>query len=375
MWLRWLHTMLDSPSDFYRYYPALMLGAGVTTYIWDSQCLQKASHASIEFLQKRLSLMRPAHHDVELACKTFSGIGSSQSCNTEKPLPELPKAHYRTSGICQEATMDTTLARPQSMTLPKSKNGRVDTSEIPSISWQLGAGLLVAFGLTLILFMALHIALTGLERTFSLFSSLYLAGTIIFGGTSFRLAAKISLTIFLQRVPGGPVVIPLLREYIVSPGWVSPRNFLLGLAVIQAFPGPNFNFVVYLGSLATFGTSYPSYVGALIAFVAMYTPGLFILVGFMGLWRIISQKRWFISTLRGINAAAVGLVFTAVYKLWQMGCLSATVQGGSPLGSDPWLVLITATAYVGGAWFGMNAPFAILLGGVLGITRYAALDT
>ena len=58
---------------------------------------------------------------------------------------------------------------------------------------------------------------------------MYLAGTIIFGG--------------------GPVVIPLLREYIVSEGWVSPRDFLIGLALIQGFPGPNFNFAVYLGGL------------------------------------------------------------------------------------------------------------------------------
>jgi chromate transport protein ChrA len=50
---------------------------------------------------------------------------------------------------------------------------------------------------------------------------MYLAGTIIFGG--------------------GPVVIPLLREYAVEPGWVSSRDSLLGLAIIQAFPGPNFN--------------------------------------------------------------------------------------------------------------------------------------
>jgi chromate transport protein ChrA len=40
---------------------------------------------------------------------------------------------------------------------------------------------------------------------------------------------------------GGPVVIPLLREYVVDEGWVTPRDFLIGLAVIQAFPGPNFN--------------------------------------------------------------------------------------------------------------------------------------
>ena len=40
---------------------------------------------------------------------------------------------------------------------------------------------------------------------------------------------------------GGPVVIPLLREYVVEQGWVSSRGFLIGLAIIQAFPGPNFN--------------------------------------------------------------------------------------------------------------------------------------
>jgi chromate transport protein ChrA len=65
---------------------------------------------------------------------------------------------------------------------------------------------------------------------FDLFANLYLAGTVIFGG--------------------GPVVIPLLRAYVVGPGWVSPRDFLIGLAVIQASPGPNFNFSIYLGALA-----------------------------------------------------------------------------------------------------------------------------
>lgn len=44
---------------------------------------------------------------------------------------------------------------------------------------------------------------------------MYLADTIIFGG--------------------GPVVIPLLRDYVVQPGWVSTRDFLTGLAIILAF--------------------------------------------------------------------------------------------------------------------------------------------
>lgn len=84
-------------------------------------------------------------------------------------------------------------------------------------------------------------------------TNLYLAGTIIFGG--------------------GPVVIPLLRQYIVTEGWVSSRDFLLGLAVIQAFPGPNFNFAVYLAALAAKSAGISSVVTAFLGFIAIFLPG------------------------------------------------------------------------------------------------------
>ena len=75
-----------------------------------------------------------------------------------------------------------------------------------------------------------------------------------------------------------------------------------------------------------------------------------------------------------MNASAVGLVYAAVYKLWQIGYLTAAIQGGLPLGTDPWLVAITATAYVAVAWFRVNPPVAILLGGVMGMLRFAIVE-
>jgi chromate transport protein ChrA len=191
-------------------------------------------------------------------------------------------------------------------------------------------------------------------RGFSLFANLYLAGTIIFGG--------------------GPVVIPLLREYIVAEGWVSSRNFLLGLAIIQSFPGPNFNFAVYLGSLAVVNSSLPSFAGALIAFLGIFAPGMIIVLGTMGFWKALRSKRWLMSLLRGVNAAAVGLVYTAVYRLWQIGHVDGSHESGSALGADPWWVAITATSFVGGRWFGLNAPSAILLGGAMGVIWYAVVE-
>lgn len=93
----------------------------------------------------------------------------------------------------------------------------------------------------------------------------------------------------------------------------------------------------------------------------------------MGLWKVLRSRRWLLSILRGVNAGAVSLVFTAVYKLWQIGYVDAENQSGSPLGRDPWWVAITATSFVGGAWFGLKAPFAILLGGIMGMVWYAVV--
>jgi chromate transport protein ChrA len=184
---------------------------------------------------------------------------------------------------------------------------------------------------------------------------MFLAGTIIFGG--------------------GPVVIPLLRSYVVSEGWVSPRDFLLGLAIIQAFPGPNFNFAVYLGGLTAVFGGYNPAAGAVLGYLGIFLPGIITVHGTMGIWSAIRAKRWVKSGLRGINASAVGLIYTAVYRLWQIGYVDAGFEAGKSLGDDPWWVVVGVTSYVGGMWFKVNAPVAIVLGAVMGLIRYAVVTS
>lgn len=90
-----------------------------------------------------------------------------------------------------------------------------------SVTTKQGVAIILAFFVTLITLMVLRSTIKNPPVDLRLFTNLFLAGTIIFGG--------------------GPVVIPLLREYVVEDGWVSSRDFLIGLDIIQAFPGPNFN--------------------------------------------------------------------------------------------------------------------------------------
>ena len=227
------------------------------------------------------------------------------------------------------------------------------------ISVKLGATLIIGFTISFIVIMVLRGTLDSIPRPFALFSNMYLAGTIIFGG--------------------GPVVIPLLSSYVVAPGWVKPRDFLLGLAIIQAFPGPNFNFAVYLGALAVSSASSgmasttPTIVGALLAFVGIFFPGIVLAVGVQSFWQVLRTKPYVLSLLRGINATAVGLVFTAVYRLWEIGYLTPESANGKSLAQEPWWVVVAALAYAETAWFGVPPAIAILFGAVLGMGWYGAV--
>ena len=184
-------------------------------------------------------------------------------------------------------------------------------------------------------------------------------------------------------------MIPLLRSYVVEPGWVSPRDFLIGIAIIQSFPGPNFNFGVYVGALALQQTRWPMILGAFLGYVGIFLPGLALTIGVQSIWRLLRGNKVVVSILRGLNATAVGLVFTAVYRLWEIGYLTQksagsigendgvdfSERGGQSLGSEPWWVVLATLAYAEAAWFGIPPFVAILLGGLLGMAWYGAVGS
>lgn len=182
---------------------------------------------------------------------------------------------------------------------------------------------------------------------------MYLAGTVIFGG--------------------GPVVIPLLRSYVVDPGWVSSRDFLIGLAIIQAFPGPNFNFAVFLGALALQRSQFPTAFGAFLGGLGIFLPGITLAVAIQSFWRVLRKKKYVVDFLRGVNATAVGLVYTAVYRLWEIGYLTSERSDGQSLGKEPWWVVVAAVTYSGSAWFNVAPPVAIVMGAILGLCWYGVV--
>jgi chromate transporter len=127
----------------------------------------------------------------------------------------------------------------------------------------------------------------------SLFEAFYRSGALVFGG--------------------GHVVLPLLREAFVRPGWVSEQAFLSGYGAAQAVPGPLFTFAAYLGTIVT--PMPHGIAGAALGLAGIFLPGILILVGTLPFWDSFRKRVGAQAVMRGINAAVVGLLAAALYML------------------------------------------------------------
>ncbi|KAH8816381.1 chromate transporter-domain-containing protein [Xylogone sp. PMI_703] len=340
------------------YFPLLMFLGGCACVIYDLRVLHGPAKVIVAFAMRK-NQKKAGREDIELskaAVQPRSAYNEQRDRGDDiivaPPIAEASSAvqsNITNRGGSKSPPLPVTTAP-----VDKSESRTIPSDRMIKISWKFGTGLVAAFFLVFIVVMVLRGKLKDPPVLFQFFANMFLAGTIIFGG--------------------GPVVIPLLREYVVSEGWVSPRNFLIGLALIQAFPGPNFNFAVYLGGLTARFAGYNAAAGAVLGYIGIFLPGIVTVHGTMGVWSALRGRRWVKSALRGINAAAVGLIYTAVYRLWQIGFIDEGFEAGKSLTDDPWWVVVTATSYVGGRWFGVNAPIAILLGATMGLVRYGVVS-
>jgi len=142
------------------------------------------------------------------------------------------------------------------------------------------------------LLLGLPLLLTLVEfQELALFESFYRAGALVFGG--------------------GHVVLPLLESSVVESGWISQDQFLAGYGAAQALPGPLFTFAAYLGAVVTPEPN--GLAGAAIALVAIFLPGILLLLGVLPYWDELRQKQNAKAAMAGANAAVVGILAAAFH--------------------------------------------------------------
>lgn len=157
---------------------------------------------------------------------------------------------------------------------------------------------------------------------------------------------------------GGHVVLPLLEEQIVEPAWVSQDAFLAGYGAAQAVPGPLFTLAAYLGGMDS-GLG-----GAAIALLAIFLPGMLLLVGVLPHWQRLRRWSLTVPMMAGANAAVVGLLAAAFYQpVWRTAVLEPihffiVTTAFIALSLWRWPVLavigLCVAASIGGHWLGLS---------------------
>ncbi|MFD2648999.1 chromate efflux transporter [Devosia albogilva] len=152
----------------------------------------------------------------------------------------------------------------------------------------------------LLLGLPLSAAASG-SHAVALADSFYRAGALVFGG--------------------GHVVLPLLEAETVARGWLSADTFLAGYGAAQAVPGPLFTFGAYLGAVSGFEPN--GVVGAAIALVAVFLPGLLLVLAALPFWATLRSQPMARAGMAGANAAVVGVLGAALYDpVWTSAVMS-----------------------------------------------------
>ena len=183
--------------------------------------------------------------------------------------------------------------------------------------------------------------LRNLSSDAALFDAFYRSGALVFGG--------------------GHVVLPLLREAFVTPGWVNDDAFLAGYGAAQAVPGPLFTFAAYLGAVAN--PAAHGVPGAALGLIGIFLPGILVLLGTLPVWDALRRKTFAQAMMRGVNAAVVGLLGAALYNpVWTS---SVREPGDFALALVGFVLLI--------AW--RAPPLVVVIVSAIGGARHAMSNT
>ena len=153
-------------------------------------------------------------------------------------------------------------------------------------------------------------------------------------------------------IGGGLTMIAFIQDQVVGQfGWLTPREFVDGLALGQLTPGPFLMIAAYVGyKLAGIG-------GAIVAASAAFLPSFVIMLAILPVLDRVRQMAWVKATMKGMAPAVIGVLAVSLIRL-------------SPAAvPDPFALLILIGTIAATLALRVGA-FKVMIGGaVLGVLR------
>ena len=141
------------------------------------------------------------------------------------------------------------------------------------------------------------------------------------------------LTVGLFSFGGAYAAIPLIRDVVLSYGWMDEEALTNMIAISESSPGP------IMVNLATYvGSSKAGILGGIIATFAVTLPAFIIILLIMVLLRKALGNQYVQAVLRGLKPCVIGIIIaTSCYMIYKNSVLP--LMGETP---DLWPPIITA---------------------------------
>lgn len=148
--------------------------------------------------------------------------------------------------------------------------------------------------------------------------------------------------------------IPLIRDVVLSYGWLDEEMLTYMIAVSESTPGP------IMVNLATYvGSSQAGITGALIATIAVVLPSFIIILLVTALLKTVLKNPYVQAALRGLKPCMIGIILaTGVYMIIRNGIV---IQEKVILIRPLILTLMLALIYFGSRKISKNGISPIML--------------
>jgi chromate transporter len=144
-------------------------------------------------------------------------------------------------------------------------------------------------------------------------------------------------------------ILTFIQEQVVNHlHWLTPQQFLDGLALGQLTPGPTLILAAFVGYAVG------AFWGAVVAVTAVYLPSFTLMLAVLPMWERLKRLAWMQAALQGISPAVIGMTAVAVLQMLPAAIpdlLSGVVAVGTVVAMELWhlspLPLITGGAAIG----------------------------
>jgi chromate transporter len=117
---------------------------------------------------------------------------------------------------------------------------------------------------------------------------------------------------------GGYAAIPLIRDVVLSNGWLTEERLTYMIAVSESTPGP------IMVNLATYvGSSQGGMLGAALSNLAVVTPSFCIILLILILLKNLLKNPYVQAVLRGMQPCVIGIILATGVQLTLKACVPA----------------------------------------------------